>query len=696
MGRHYNPGTPSPGASDPRRASVTTIVPAPPESRNPTGHPGEPAQRGRRPDARQAFFRLMFRIVVAPFVPFGLCRRIRSRTDEKLDRWQEGSFILFGLRLSGLPLLTGVITWLIDPEWMAWSSMPIPVWLRSAGLGMVGASGLPLVGTFRHLGTNLTATVVTRREHTLMTTGPDRHGRHSEASLQPRSIVGEWHPHTGESLTACVEGQPALETSMASRMGKAGSERLVAVLEVSMRWIPRRRRSWTISFLAGVLISAAMPATGWLSGGAGTPARAGEHEEPEDLQHWAFQPIRRPGIPVVQDTAWVRNPIDAFVLAGLEESGWTPSPPADPAALLRRIHLGVSGLPPTPEEVRAFLEDPSPESLNHVVDDLLARPSYGERWGRHWLDLVRFAETNGYERDDLKPFAWKYRDYVICSLNEDKPFDRFILEQLAGDELPDATAETWIATGFNRLGPWDDEPADPKQDRFDQLDDLVRTTSGVFLGLTLGCARCHDHKFEPLTTLDYTRMVAIFDPLRRPQAGRPRAGPTRRNAGRAGGRRPSATGRSARPRAGSHPCGESFGRSSSPAIGAVFQPRSSRRCGPSLRRGPNPRRRSLRPMRRRSARNWPPRCRRTCAVGSRQSRRRSVGSTTRRPTFHSATSSRRRRPSHPGRVCSSGARRLPPARRSSRACRRFWFPSSRSSCHPASGRRGGGSRSPAG
>jgi hypothetical protein len=155
-----------------------------------------------------------------------------------------------------------------------------------------------------------------------------------------------------------------------------------------------------------------------------------------------------------------------------------------------------------------------------VVRDLLARPAYGERWARHWLDLVRYAETNGYERDATKPSVWRYRDYVIRAFNDDKPFDRFILEQLAGDELPDSSADTLVATGYYRLGPWDDEPANPQEDRFDQLDDLVHTTSQVFLGLTLACARCHNHKFEPLTMHDYYRMVAIFAPLERPVKGR--------------------------------------------------------------------------------------------------------------------------------------------------------------------------------
>src|SRR4051812_3572906 len=241
---------------------------------------------------------------------------------------------------------------------------------------------------------------------------------------------------------------------------------------------------------------------------------------PEDRAHWAFQPVRRPQIPKVKDASWCRNPIDRFVLARLEEMGWTPSPSPAPLALLRRIHFDLTGLPATIEEQDALLRGSSPEALDRVVDHLLARPAYGERWARHWLDVARFAESNGFERDATKPYAWRYRDWVIRSLNDDKPYDRFLVEQLAGDELPDAGTDTLIATGSLRLGPWDDEPAAPAQDRFDQPDDVVSTPSEVFLGLTLGCARCHDHKFEPLTSLDYTRMVAVFAPLRRPRDGR--------------------------------------------------------------------------------------------------------------------------------------------------------------------------------
>ncbi len=242
--------------------------------------------------------------------------------------------------------------------------------------------------------------------------------------------------------------------------------------------------------------------------------------KPADRRHWAFQPVRTPPLPKVRNQSWPRNPIDGFVLAKLEARGWQPSGPAERRALLRRVHLDLIGLPPTPDEQEAFLNDARPDALDRVVDRLLASPHHGARWGRHWLDVVRYAETGGYERDAAKPNVWRYRDYVIRAFNGDKPFNRFLLEQVAGDELPDANAETMIATGFHRLGPWDDEPADPDEDRFDQLDDIVNTTLMVFLGLTMGCARCHDHKLEPLTMQDYYRMVAIFNPLQRPRNGR--------------------------------------------------------------------------------------------------------------------------------------------------------------------------------
>jgi mono/diheme cytochrome c family protein len=220
--------------------------------------------------------------------------------------------------------------------------------------------------------------------------------------------------------------------------------------------------------------------------------------------HWAFRPVVRPG---------VTGSIDVFIDAGLAARGLPRTPEADKATLLRRVTYGVTGLPPSAADMRDFLADDSPSAWEKVVDRLLASPHYGEHWARHWLDLVRFAETNSFERDGAKPHAWRYRDYVIRSLNDDKPYDRFVIEQLAGDELEEVTNDALVATGYYRLGLWDDEPADRLQARYDGLDDIVSTTSQVFLGLTLNCARCHDHKIDPLPQRDYYAMLAFFHNL---------------------------------------------------------------------------------------------------------------------------------------------------------------------------------------
>ena len=224
--------------------------------------------------------------------------------------------------------------------------------------------------------------------------------------------------------------------------------------------------------------------------------------------HWAFRPLERPPLPPAAAPAM--NPIDAFIDAGLAARGLPRSPEADKATLLRRATYGVTGLPPTEQEMREFLADESPAAWEKAVDRLLASPRYGEHWGRHWLDLVRYAETNSFERDGVKPHVWRYRDYVIRSFNDDKPYDRFVLEQLAGDELPEPDADSLIATGYYRLGLWDDEPADKRQARYDWLDDIVSTTGQVFLGLTINCARCHDHKIDPLPQRDYYALLSFF------------------------------------------------------------------------------------------------------------------------------------------------------------------------------------------
>ena len=250
---------------------------------------------------------------------------------------------------------------------------------------------------------------------------------------------------------------------------------------------------------------------------AGEPAES--HASPrvndQTKQFWSFRSVTRPRPPRAAGVDWVRNPIDSFVLKKLENAGLQPAAAAEKTALVRRAYYDLIGLPPTPAEVSAFLADDSPAAFERVVEGLLDSPHYGERWGRHWLDLVRYAETNSYERDGAKPFVWRYRDYVIRSFNEDKPYDRFVTEQLAGDELENVTRASIIATGFYRLGIWQDEPVDAEQELFEDLDDLVRTTGEVFLGMTIGCARCHDHKLDPIPQTDYYRMLAFFRNVRR-------------------------------------------------------------------------------------------------------------------------------------------------------------------------------------
>jgi hypothetical protein len=232
--------------------------------------------------------------------------------------------------------------------------------------------------------------------------------------------------------------------------------------------------------------------------------------------HWAFQPLAIPKSIHVADESWPRNAVDRYVLAKLEEAGLHPSSVANPATLIRRVTLDLIGLLPTAEEVAKFCKDPSPDAYEALIDRLLESPQYGERWGRHWLDLARYADSSGFHNDLDRPYAWKYRDYVIRSFNEDKPYAQFVAEQLAGDEVAWADQTTLIATGFCRNGPSNDDNMGKtaealQQYRADQLDDVISTTSTVFLGVTVGCARCHDHKTDPFTAKDYYGLFAIFN-----------------------------------------------------------------------------------------------------------------------------------------------------------------------------------------
>ncbi|MFP6874325.1 MAG: PSD1 and planctomycete cytochrome C domain-containing protein [Verrucomicrobiales bacterium] len=227
--------------------------------------------------------------------------------------------------------------------------------------------------------------------------------------------------------------------------------------------------------------------------------------------YWSYRPLKTPDIPKVSDPLWSKNPLDAFVFARLAENGLKPNPPAGKEELARRAYHNITGLAPAPEQVADFVRDKSPGAWPALIDELLDSLQYGEKWARHWLDVVRYAESNGFERDSEKPHIWRYRDWVIDAYNNDKPYNRFIMEQLAGDELDEVTPESMIATGFFRLMQWDDEPADRLQHRYDVLDDIVRSAAEGFLGMTIGCARCHDHKGDPIPQTDYYSFMAFFN-----------------------------------------------------------------------------------------------------------------------------------------------------------------------------------------
>ena len=238
-------------------------------------------------------------------------------------------------------------------------------------------------------------------------------------------------------------------------------------------------------------------------------------ERTADPEHWSYVKPARPELPAVARTAWPRTPLDRFVLARLEREKLSPSPDASKATLLRRVSLDLTGLPPTPAELDAFLADTTPDAYDRVVDRLLASPRYGERWARPWLDLARYADTNGYEKDNRRSI-WKYRDWVIDALNRDLPFDQFTIEQIAGDMLPDATdqqrnLEQKIATGFHRNAMTNEEGGvDPDESMYETLVDRVNTTATVWLGSTIGCAQCHNHKYDPFSQKDYFRLLAFF------------------------------------------------------------------------------------------------------------------------------------------------------------------------------------------
>ncbi|MXZ35158.1 MAG: DUF1553 domain-containing protein [Acidobacteria bacterium] len=288
--------------------------------------------------------------------------------------------------------------------------------------------------------------------------------------------------------------------------------------EIKGHRIPGRREDCRVKRQKKVALRALAALVCLLSPLASSAAGSGRLPEelfsPHQRKHWAFQTVQRPKVPAVRHSEWVRTPIDAFVLAELEAGGLEPSPPADGVTLLRRAYFGLIGLPPTPEDVDAFLADPSSKAFETVVDRLLDSPHYGERWTRHWLDLARYADSEGFKSDQTRPNAWRYREYLIRSFNGDKPYDRFVREQIAGDELWSNDPDAGLATAFNRLYPDEHNARNLVQRRQEILHDITSVVGGVFLGLTYECARCHDHKFDPLLQADYYRLQAFFANVR--------------------------------------------------------------------------------------------------------------------------------------------------------------------------------------
>jgi len=248
----------------------------------------------------------------------------------------------------------------------------------------------------------------------------------------------------------------------------------------------------------------------WIDG-LKTPTTAAVTIDPKK-SGWPWTRVAEVPVPEVKHKEWVKNPIDAFVVAKLEGKGLSPAPPTSKRGLLRRLYAGLIGLPPTPEEMDRFLKDSSSSAYSAEIERLLDDPRYGERWGRHWLDLVRYSDTRGGAIDYPRPHMWRYRDYVIRAFNQDRPYDRFVKEQIAGDAFAAYGAEGKLGLGF--LGQWVEVEAEGEQPRRDFMVDVVDTTSSVFLGLTLGCARCHNHKYDPLPTKDYYRFEAFFSPMK--------------------------------------------------------------------------------------------------------------------------------------------------------------------------------------
>ncbi|MDQ2949095.1 MAG: DUF1549 domain-containing protein, partial [Acidobacteriota bacterium] len=339
-----------------------------------------------------------------------------------------------------------------------------------------------------------------------------------ESRIRP-VLVASCYPCHGSATATPMGGLRVDSRDMLLRGGKSGPAIAPGDADASRLYRAVNYRETLKMPPTGKLTDAQIADIGaWIKMGAPETlgdAKASSNARERDF--WAFQPVRRPELPVIKRSDWVQSPIDAFILSKLETIGLSPSAPADKRTLLRRVTLDLTGLPPTPNAVNSFLTDGSADAFAKVVDRLLASPQYGERWARHWLDLVRYAETNGHEFDNDKPDPWRYRDYVIRSFNQDLPYDQFVREHIAGDLLPHkrtsldgAFLESPVATSYLWFGEVLNSPTDSVKSRADQVDNQIDVTGKAFLGLTVACARCHDHKFDPIPTTDYYALAGVF------------------------------------------------------------------------------------------------------------------------------------------------------------------------------------------
>jgi len=343
----------------------------------------------------------------------------------------------------------------------------------------------------------------------------DRHFREKVAPVLERHCVGCHQgekPKGGLSLATAEGLARGGETGQVIVPGKPGDSLLVEMISGEKPAMPKQGRPLSKENVAAI--------RQWIADGAEWPGETTLHDKRlagADDDWWSLRPLRRPAIPKLQSD-WIRTPVDAFILARLNEKKLAPSPEADRRTLIRRLTYDLHGLPPTPEEVGAFLADESPDAYEVLINRLLDSPRYGERWGRHWLDVVHFGESHGYDKDKPRLNAWPYRDYVIAAFNDDKPYDRFVAEQLAGDVLYPDDPQALVATGFISAGPWDfvghvelrEGTLDKKIARSNDRDDMVATAMSTFQCLTVHCARCHNHKFDPIAQEEYYRLQAVF------------------------------------------------------------------------------------------------------------------------------------------------------------------------------------------